>query len=657
MTRIALAGNPNCGKTTLFNLLTGSDCRVGNWPGVTVERREGKVPLMPDAVLVDLPGIYSLRTLSDEEGAALGFLTEEHPELIINIIDPFCLERSLYLTVQLILLGIPTVAAVNMADVLEQRGGSIDCGRLSDLLGIPVLSLSAADGRGIDDLISTCSIVLKKGFVPSHPERFFDRMSDCFLNVTRLISTDCERVGVSASFTAFRLLRGDVRADEISFIDSGTAELAQSFITFAERDCDRELLTVSDIYAFADKSAAQTLNRGKDESDISSVADRVLLGKYSAVPVFVLAVLAVFYLTFGSLGTRLGELADSFINGALANFSVDILRTFGASDWAVSLVCDGVLKGLGSVCSFLPQITLLFFFIGLLEDCGYMARGAFIADRPLRAIGLGGKSFVPLFMGFGCSVPALMSTRTLSSGREKLFCTAMIPFMSCSAKMPVYAMLISEFFPRFRWIAVVGIYSLGIVCACFSSAMLKKILVHGEEPPFILELPNYRRPSLRSTAKYVALKLRDFLKKAGAVLLPASVVIWALGYFDSQLHRAATPEFSLLGRLGNAVSFIFEPLGFGDWRCSVAVLSGLVARETTVSTLGILAGGRNLSSLISTAAACSFMSFSLLSMPCVAAVTALVRENGVLTTAKILVFEFIIAWIVSFAVYRLALLI
>lgn len=657
MSRIALAGNPNCGKTTLFNLLTGSDCRVGNWPGVTVERREGKMPPIPDTVLVDLPGIYSLRALSDEEGAALGFLTEEKPELIINIIDPFCLERSLYLTVQLIMLGIPVVAAVNMADVLEKSGGNIDCRKLSELLGIPVVAVSAADGREMDSLISAVSDMLDKGCENFHPERFFDGMSDCFLSLVSLIEADCERVGASAHFTAFRLLRGDMRAEELSFIDSGVASIAESLIAFAEADCDRELMTVLDIYGFADKAAAQTLKRGKNADDKPQRADRLLLGKYSAVPFFALTVLFIFYLTFGSLGVRLGEIADSFINGAFTRVVVDILNALDVSDWAVSLVCRGVLAGLGSVCSFLPQIALLFLFIGVLEDCGYMARGAFIADRPLRAIGLGGKSFLPLFMGFGCSVPALMSTKTLNSGREKKICAAMIPFMSCSAKMPVYAMLISAFFPNFRWVAVVAVYSLGILCACVGSLVLKKFVFHGEAPPFILELPNYRRPSLRSVTKYVAAKLRDFLKKAGAVLLPASVIVWALGYFDVSFHRASAPELSLLGRLGNAVSFIFEPLGFGDWRCSVAVLSGLVARETTVSTLGILVGAENLTSIFTPAAACSFMSFSLLSMPCIAAVNALVRENGLLGTLKVLVFEFITAWTVSFAVYRLALLI
>lgn len=657
MSRIALAGNPNCGKTTLFNLLTGSDCRVGNWPGVTVERREGKMSPVPDAVLVDLPGIYSLRTLSDEEGAALGFLTEEKPELIINIIDPFYLERSLYLTVQLIMLGIPVVAAVNMADVLEKSGGNIDCRKLSELLGIPVVSVSAADGRGMDLLISAVSDMLDKGCENFHPERFFDRMSDCFSSLVGIIAPDCERAGASAHFTAFRLLRGDMCAEELSFIDSGVAALAESLIAFAEADCDRELMTVLDIYGFADKAAAQTLKRGKTADDKPQRADRILLGKYSAVPFFALTVLFVFYLTFGSLGVRLGEIVDSFINGAFTRAVVDILNALDASDWAVSLVCRGVLAGLGSVCSFLPQIALLFLFIGVLEDCGYMARGAFIADRPLRAIGLGGKSFLPLFMGFGCSVPALMSTKTLNSGREKKICAAMIPFMSCSAKMPVYAMLISALFPSFRWVAVVAVYSLGILCACVGSLVLKKFVFHGETPPFILELPNYRRPSLRSVTKYVAAKLRDFLQKAGAVLLPASVIVWALGYFDVSLHRASAPELSLLGRLGNDVSFVFEPLGFGDWRCSVAVLSGLVARETTVSTLGILVGAENLTSIFTPAAACSFMSFSLLSMPCIAAVNALVRENGLLGTLKVLVFEFITAWTVSFAVYRLALLI
>ena len=481
--RIALAGNPNCGKTTLFNLLTGSDCHVGNWPGVTVEKRSGTVKSLHGADLFDLPGIYSLRTLSDEEDAALGFLINERPDLIINVINSNDLERSLYLTVQLELLEIPVVAALNMTDVLKKRGARLDC-------------------------------------------------------------------------------------------------------------------------------------------------------------------------------TRLGELADSFINGALSTAFISVLGSLGASEWVKDLVCGGILAGLGSVCSFLPQIALLFFFLGLLEDCGYMARGAFIADYPLRLLGLGGKSFLPLFMGFGCSVPALMSTRTLHAGREKKICAAVIPFMSCSAKMPVYAMLISAFFPNVRWLAVILVYSLGIACACVGSLILKKTVFKGVEPPFIFELPEYRLPRVRSALRYVRDRLREFLKKAGAVLFPASVIIWALGYFDFSFHHAADARLSMLGRIGGAVSFIFSPLGLGDWRCCVALISGLVARETTVSTLGILMGSaQSVRDIISPQAACAFMSFSLLSMPCVAAVAALRRELGTKSTAKVLIFEFITAWTVSFMIYRLALLI
>lgn len=651
--RIALAGNPNCGKTTLFNLLTGSDCHVGNWPGVTVEKRSGTIKSFGGAELVDLPGIYSLRTLSDEEGAALGFLINEKPDLIINVINANDLERSLYLTVQLELLGVPVVAALNMTDVLKKRGDTLECRRLGELLGIRAVPVSAAENTGIDELLSACEDALEEK--TKSPR--YDFLPDGAGLIAELISPACKEKNIPIGLETLRLMRGDISACDL--LPKAEAQTVESLISSNETaERDRELLTVSHIYRFTDGVCQKTLRRKKQSAEtFSRRADRILLNRFAAVPLFLAAVLGVFYLTFGSLGTRLGELADSFINGTLADALINLLGSLGASEWVKDLVCGGILAGLGSVCSFLPQIALLFFFLGLLEDCGYMARGAFIADYPLRALGLGGKSFVPLFMGFGCSVPALMSTRTLHAGREKKICAAVIPFMSCSAKMPVYAMLISAFFPSARWVAVILVYSLGIACACVGSLILKKSVFKGTEPPFIFELPEYRMPSVRSAFRYVRDRLREFLKKAGAVLFPASVVIWALGYFDFSMHHAADAKLSVLGRIGSSVSFIFSPLGLDDWRCCVALISGLVARETTVSTLGILLGTQSVSEIITPQAACAFMSFSLLSMPCVAAVAALRRELGTKSTAKVLIFEFITAWTVSFAVYRLAFLI
>lgn len=651
--RIALAGNPNCGKTTLFNLLTGSDCHVGNWPGVTVEKRSGTIKSFGGAELVDLPGIYSLRTLSDEEDAALGFLINEKPDLIINVINANDLERSLYLTVQLELLGVPVVATLNMTDVLKKRGDTLECRRLGELLGIRAVPVSAAENTGIDELLSACEDALEEK--TKSPR--YDFLPDSARLIAELISPACKEKNIPIGLETLRLMRGDISACDL--LPKAEAQTVESLISSNETaERDRELLTVSHIYRFTDGVCQKTLRRKKQSAEtFSRRADRILLNRFAAVPLFLAAVLGVFYLTFGSLGTRLGDLADSFINGTLADALINLLGSLGASEWVKDLVCGGILTGLGSVCSFLPQIALLFFFLGLLEDCGYMARGAFIADYPLRALGLGGKSFVPLFMGFGCSVPALMSTRTLHAGREKKICAAVIPFMSCSAKMPVYAMLISAFFPSARWVAVILVYSLGIACACVGSLILKKSVFKGTEPPFIFELPEYRMPSVRSAFRYVRDRLREFLKKAGAVLFPASVVIWALGYFDFSMHHAADAKLSVLGRIGSAVSFIFSPLGLDDWRCCVALISGLVARETTVSTLGILLGTQSVSEIITPQAACAFMSFSLLSMPCVAAVAALRRELGTKSTAKVLIFEFITAWTVSFAVYCLALLI
>lgn len=505
-------------------------------------------------------------------------------------------------------------------------------------------------------------VISVKGYTKERkPKATYDDKYNSVRSICKHFFTDI--VGLSIKFFCVSLrhmsiLRGDITACDL--LPRREAQIVENLISSNETaDCDRELMTVSHIYNFTDRVCEKTLERKKQSKEtFSSRADRILLNRFLAVPLFLSAVLLVFYLTFGSLGTRLGELADSFINGALSTALMSVLGSLGASEWVKDLVCGGILAGLGSVCSFLPQIALLFFFLGLLEDCGYMARGAFIADYPLRLLGLGGKSFLPLFMGFGCSVPALMSTRTLHAGREKKICAAVIPFMSCSAKMPVYAMLISTFFPNVRWLAVILVYSLGIACACAGSLILKKTVFKGVEPPFIFELPEYRLPRVRSALRYVRDRLREFLKKAGAVLFPASVIIWALGYFDFSFHHAADARLSMLGRIGGAVSFIFSPLGLGDWRCCVALISGLVARETTVSTLGILMGSaQSVRDIISPQAACAFMSFSLLSMPCVAAVAALRRELGTKSTAKVLIFEFITAWTVSFMIYRLALLI
>lgn len=413
--RIALAGNPNCGKTTLFNLLTGSDCHVGNWPGVTVEKRSGTVKSLHGAELFDLPGIYSLRTLSDEEDAALGFLINERPDLIINVINSNDLERSLYLTVQLELLEIPVVAALNMTDVLKKRGDRLDCTRLGELLGIRAVPVSAAENTGTTELLSACEGALKdKAKSPRH-----DFLPDSAKLIAKLISPVCKEKNIPVLLETLLLLRGDITACDL--LPRREAQIVENLISSNETaDCDRELMTVSHIYNFTDRVCEKTLERKKQsEETFPSRADRILLNRFLAVPLFLSAVLLVFYLTFGSLGTRLGELADSFINGALSTAFISVLGSLGASEWVKDLVCGGILAGLGSVCSFLPQIALLFFFLGLLEDCGYMARGAFIADYPLRLLGLGGKSFVPLFMGFGCSVPALMSTRTLHAGREK----------------------------------------------------------------------------------------------------------------------------------------------------------------------------------------------------------------------------------------------
>ena len=602
--RYALAGNPNCGKTTLFNAVTGSNQYVGNWPGVTVEKKEGKViGSEADASIVDLPGIYSLSPYSMEEIVTRNYLIDEKPDLIIDIVDATNLERNLYLSLQIAELGRPMVIALNMVDMLEKRGDTIDYPLLSALLGITVVPISASRGTGVHKLIHTAEHEVIHATSNTHLDRHCNlgQPPDLYTGAVRqavqliedLIRENCKKHDLPLRWSAVKLIEGD--APTLEKLDLSDTQLSclESIVRELETDhIDREMVIADQKYKFICSVTQKAVKKGHEDGHltVSDRVDKIVTNKYLAIPLFFAIMGAVFYITFGALGPRLSDLVGDLINGTLAQAVRGLLTGIGAADWATGLVCDGVIAGLGAVLAFLPQILLLFFFLSILEDSGYMARAAFIMDRALHVIGLSGKSFVPMLMGFGCSVPAVMSSRTLENEKDRRLTIMLIPFMSCSAKMPIYSLFIAAFFSASSGLAVCSIYLLGLVVAILCAFLLQKTVLKGGHAPFVMELPPYRLPTAKTLTMHVWEKLKDFLTKAGTVLLGASVVVWALQYFDFSFHHVQDSSQSILGVIGTAIAPVFQPLGFGDWRSSVSLLSGLIAREQVVSSLGILYG-------------------------------------------------------------------
>ena len=589
----ALAGNQNCGKTTLFNALTGSNQHVGNFPGVTVDQKMGDIKGTKNCSVVDLPGIYSIRPYTQEEIVSRDFILEGKPDGIINIVDATNIERNLYLTLQLLELNLPMVVALNMMDEVRANGGTVDVKKLSESLGVPVIPISAAKNEGVSELSDKMVYVAKNRILPKRIDFCSDGpVHRCIHAVAHVIEDDARNISVPPRFCATKLIEGDDEyfAEKLE-LDKNERELIEHSIVEMEHDTglDRNAALADMRYTFIEKSVTQSVVKCKEsrEHKRSVKIDKVLTGKYTALPVFFGVMFLVFWLTFNVIGSRLSDLLSLGID-ALTNLCDKGLTAYGINPVVHSLIIDGIFAGVGSVLSFLPIIVTLFFFLSILEDTGYMARVAFVMDKLLRKIGLSGRSFVPMLIGFGCSVPAIMSTRTLSSDRDRKMTILLTPYMSCSAKIPIYAVFTAAFFAKYRALVMIGLYVTGIVLGIIVALILKKTAFKGEPVPFVMELPNYRMPSPKSVFLLLWEKARDFLQRAFTVIFLATIIIWFLQSFDTRLNVVDDSADSLLAMVGKFIAPIFTPLGFGDWRAVTALISGFTAKEAVVSTLSVL---------------------------------------------------------------------
>ncbi len=662
----ALVGNQNCGKTTLFNALTGSNQHVGNFPGVTVDQKVGVIK-GKKAEVVDLPGIYSIRPYTQEEIVTRDFVLGNNCDGIINIVDATNIERNLYLTLQLLTLQIPTVIALNMMDELRGNGGSVDIQKISQELGVPVIPISAAKNEGVSELIEAALAVVKERRIP----KVLDFCPDgpvhrCIHAVSHLIEDHARSIGVSRRFCATKLIEGDDSFAERLGLSQNERELLEHSIIEMEHDAhlDRNAALASMRYDFIEGVCARCVVRAHEskEHQRSVKIDKILTHKYLAIPVFVVIMAAVFFVTFNWLGAWLSDLLALAIGGITA-FVDSALTAYGINPVVHSLIIDGVFEGIGSLLSFLPLILVLFFFLSILEDSGYMARVAFVMDKLLRKIGLSGRSFVPMLLGFGCSVPAIMATRTLSSDRDRRMTIVLTPYMSCSAKIPIYTVFCQAFFGKYAAVAMVCLYFGGMVLGVLIALLLKSTLFRGNPVPFVMELPNYRIPSLRSVVLLMWEKAKDFLERAFGVILVCTVFIWFLQSFDLQLNVVADSTNSILAHLGRWVAPIFKPLGFGDWRMVTALVSGFTAKEAVVSTLGVLlqCGEDGLQAALQTiftpVSAASFLTFTLLYTPCVAAVAAIRQElRSTRQTIIVVIAQCVIAWLAAWLVFQVGMI-
>lgn len=659
----ALVGNQNCGKTTLFNQLTGSNQHVGNFPGVTVDQKIGELRHVKGSSVVDLPGIYSMRPYTNEEIVTRDFILNEKPDGILNIVDATNIERNLYLTLQLMEMHVPMVLALNMMDEVRNNGGTIDIRSMSDALGIPVIPISAAKNEGISELTDAMVDTARRKIYPKVMD-FCDPgpIHRCIHAVSHLIEDHAQNIGMSARFAGTKLIEGDELIIEQLKLNQNELELMEHSIIEMEheRGLDRNAALAEMRYDFIEKVCEQSVVKCHESKEHlrSLKIDNILTNKYLAIPVFLGIMLTVFWLTFGVVGSFLSDLMAAGID-SVTNAVAAGLDAYGINPVVRSLVIDGIFAGVGSVLSFLPLIVVLFFCLSILEDTGYMARVAFVMDKLLRKIGLSGRSFVPMLIGFGCSVPAIMASRTLSSERDRKMTIMLTPYMSCSAKIPIYAVFAAAFFPKYQAGVMIGLYVFSMLIGIICALILEKTVFRGNPVPFVMELPNYRFPSAKSVLLLMWEKAKDFIQKAFTIIFAATVLIWFLQTFDTRLNVVTDSADSLLALIGKCIAPIFRPLGFADWRVSTALITGFSAKEAVVSTLGILLNtsmdnlGTALSSAFTPVTAVSFLVFTLLYTPCVAAVAAMRRELGsALHAAGVVVLQCVVAWTAAFLVYQ-----
>ena len=665
--KLALAGNQNCGKTTLFNQLTGSNQHVGNFPGVTVDRKDGIIRGHEDVTVVDLPGIYSLSPYTAEEIVTRDYLLKEKPDGIINIVDATNIERNLYLTMQLMELGIPMVLALNMMDVVRQNGGSVNVSKLSQELGIPVVPITASKNAGVSELIDVVLRTAQQRQKPNRLDVCQGAVHRAIHSVSHMIEDHAAAIGVPSRFAATKLLEGDEPMMAQLSLSPNERELIQHSVEEMEEEggMDRNAALADMRYTFLDELCAGTVVRPHEskEHQRSVRIDRLLTHKFLAIPIFLGIMLLIFWLTFGLVGSFLSDLLSLGIDW-VTDLADRGLTAYGINPVVHSLIIDGVFAGIGSVLSFLPIIVTLFFFLSLLEDSGYMARVAFVMDKLLRKIGLSGRSFVPMLIGFGCTVPAVMATRTLRSDRDRKMTILLTPFISCSAKLPIYGVFTAAFFPEYGALVMIGLYVLGILLGILSGLILGRTAFKGNPVPFVMELPAYRLPAPKSVVRLVWDKAKDFITRAFTVIFLATIIIWVLQTFDSRINVVSDSSQSLLAQIGRLIAPLFAPLGFGSWQMSTALLTGFTAKEAVVSTLTVLTGSsmatlpQTLSGALPLPAALAFLVFTLLYTPCVAAIAAVKREMGGAKSALFVVFyQTAVAWAAAFLVYRLALLI
>ena len=655
----ALAGNQNCGKTTLFNRLTGSNQHVGNFPGVTVDRKDGEIKNHADTLITDLPGIYSMSPYSNEEIVTRKFLLDEKPKGIINIIDASNIERNLYLTMQLMELNIPMVVALNMMDEVRKNGGSVLVNEMEQLLGVPVIPISAAKNEGIEELTDHALHIAKyrecpgrQDFCISHGTSEQTAVHRCIHAIMHLIEDHAEAAEIPIRFAASKLIEGDSLVEDKLKLSQNEKEMIEHIIVQMEqeRGLDRAAAIADMRFHFIKSICQQTVIKPSESKEHarSIKIDKILTGKYTAIPSFIAIMGLVFWLTFSVIGKGLSNLLDLGISH-LTTLVDNLLTKANINDVLHSLIIDGIFNGVGSVLNFLPIIVTLFFFLSLLEDSGYMARVAFVMDKLLRKAGLSGRSIVPMLIGFGCTVPGVMASRTLSSERDRKMTILLTPFMSCSAKLPIYGFFAAAFFPNNSAIVMIFLYALGIATAVFMAMIMKLSIFKGEPVPFVMELPNYRMPSAKSVCQLLWEKAKDFLQRAFTVIFVATIVIWFLQTFDTKFNLVENSQNSILATIAGFIAPIFKPLGFGDWRISTALITGFMAKESVVSTLSVLLGsGIKITSILTQLGAASLLVFCLLYTPCVAAIASIKRELGRKWACFVVAFQCVIAWIMAY---------